>query len=101
MGETDKSVRDTAIKIVVVAITIMVFFWMTGCASQPPQTITIEKPVVINGPPEFLRPPSAMFSGCVPPGPLGPTNGDLLVHDHGTASYATCLRSALDAIQKL
>lgn len=103
MGETDESVRDKLIMrwIMIVSIAIIAGFYLMGCASQPAQTITIERPVVIPGPPEYLPVPSTFFRGCVPPKAMGPTNGDLLVHDRAMVVYATCLSTHLTAIEKL
>lgn len=74
---------------------------LAGCASVPPQVLTVERPVLIPGPPEFLPVPPALFAGCLPPPPAGPTNGDLLLHDHLEGVYADCLHQRLDAIKAL
>lgn len=91
----------SALKILVVIVTAAIFFWLAGCASQPPQTITIEKPVLIQSPPEFLPVPAGMFDGCIPPALGGATNGDLLLHDHAEMAYAACLLAHLNAIKVL
>jgi hypothetical protein len=75
---------------------------LAGCATAPPpQTITIEKPVTVPGPTVYVPIPPALFDGCVPPTPAGPTNGDLLLHDHAAMVYATCLESKLAIIKGL
>ena len=80
---------------------ILVLLVMAGCTTLPPRAITIEKPVVIQSPPEYIPVPSSLFVGCIPPAPTGPTNGDLLLHDHAEADYAACLSAQLAAIKAL
>lgn len=102
MGEADESVRDKLIMRWVIIGTIVAFaiLVLTSCAS-PPQTITIEKPVVVAGSPEYLPIPASFFTGCLQPNTPGPTNGDLLLHDYAEAQYAACLQRKLDAIRTL
>jgi hypothetical protein len=92
--------RGPLIRTVIILVTAAIVFWLTGCAS-PPQTITVEKPVMIQSPPVFLPVPPALFEGCLPPPPVGPTNGDLLFHDHLATVYADCLLTHLNAIKAL
>jgi len=85
-------------------LTLVVFlaaFCSTGCTDQPPKVLTVEKPVVIDSPPEYLPVPPSLFVGCTPPEPAGPTNGDLLLHDHLEVDYAACLEGRLEAIKAL
>jgi hypothetical protein len=84
-----------------VLLTAVVFFWLTGCAAQPPKAITIERPVIIQSPPEYIPIPPSLFVGCTPPEPAGPTNGDLLLHDHLETAYAICLEGRLSTIKAL
>lgn len=95
------TVDATTLKVAIVVVTIALFFWLTGCAAPPTQTITVEKPVLIPGPATFVPIPAAMFEGCTAPGGTGVTNGDLLIHDHDEQVYADCLLTHLNAIKGL
>ena len=79
----------------------LIFLFLAGCASTPPQVVTVEKAVVIPGAPVFLPIPSELLTGCVAPGPVGTTNGELLLYAHSEAVYAACLSDHLDAVGKL
>ncbi len=79
----------------------LIFLFLAGCASTPPQVVTVEKVVTVAGAPVFQPIPPALFVGCTPPDPAGFTNGDLLLHDHAEAIYAACLQDLLDGIKAL
>lgn len=73
-----------------------------GCTvGPPPKVITIEKPVEVPAAPAYVPVPASLFVGCTPPEPAGPTNGDLLLHDHLETNYAACLENRLDEIKSL
>jgi hypothetical protein len=95
------TVDATTLKVAVVVVTIALFFWLTGCAAPPTQTITVEKPVLIPGPATFVPIPADLLVGCAAPAPAGPTNGDLMIHDNAETAYAKCLSDRLDAIKAL
>ncbi len=102
MGETNESVRVALIRFAIIATTAFIVYLLTGCASTPPpQVLTVERAVTIPGPAVFLPVPPAMFDGCSAPGAMGPTNGDLLLHDHAESIYADCLLGRLNAIKAL
>lgn len=82
-------------------VTALMFFFLTGCAKPPVQTITVEKPVLVPGPIQYVPIPPEMFVGCLPPPAAGPTNGGMLLHDHAMTDYAACLQAHLTAIQGL
>ena len=79
----------------------VIFLLLAGCASAPPRVETVEKVVTVASPPVFQPIPPALFTGCTVPVPAGPTNGDLLIHDHAEADYAACLQNLLDGIKAL
>jgi hypothetical protein len=79
----------------------LIFLFLAGCASAPPQVLTVEKVVTVQTPPTFQPIPPELFAGCTAPIPAGPTNGDLLVHDHAEADFAACLQNLLDGIKAL
>ena len=81
--------------------TLVLLIWLAACAPLPPKVITIEKPIVIESPPEYVPVPPSLFDGCIPPAPAGPTNGDLLLHDHAEADYAACLGAQIAAVKAL
>lgn len=78
----------------------LVFLILAGCASAP-QTLTVDRPVLIPGPTQYVPIPVSMLQGCVSPGLPGPTNGDLLVHDHAMTAFASCLQDQLTEIKAL
>lgn len=80
---------------------IILMALLAGCASAPPQVVQVEKPVMIQSPPEYVPIPPQLFAGCLPPPPAGPLNGDLLVHDRQETQFAVCLQAELDAIKAL
>ena len=81
-------------------IIVMFAILSTGCASSP-QLVEVQKPVLVQGPTEYVPIPLQLFAGCLRPAPAGPLNGDLLVHDLAQTQYALCLESELAAIQSL
>ena len=73
---------------------------LSGCASAP-QMVEVQKPVLVQGPTEYIPVPPQLFAGCLRPAPRGPTNGELLMHDIAQSQYSLCLEAELAAIQAL
>lgn len=81
-------------------IIVMFAILSTGCASSP-QLVEVQKPVLVQGPTEYIPIPPQFFAGCLRPPVAGPLNGDLLVHDLAESQYSLCLEAELAAIQGL
>ena len=74
---------------------------LTGCASAP-QMVEVQKPVLVQGPTEYIPIPPQFFAGCLrPTNARGTTNGELLMHDIAQTEYSLCLEAELAAIQAL
>ena len=74
---------------------------LSACAAPPPRVVEVDKAVVVASPPQYVPVPPSLFAGCTSPAPAGPTNGDLLLHNHAEMAYATCLEGELAAIKAL
>jgi hypothetical protein len=85
---------------VIVLFAVILLGVLAGCASSP-QMVEVQKPVLIQGPTQYLPIPLQLFAGCLRPPSAGPLNGDLLMHDLAQAQYSLCLEAELAAIQSL